>query len=182
MNSTIIEHINHSLKGLFEKFPGSKYYGLAQSVVRDQQLLPCTIDKFGEGKYVGIDTAIPIQLYHKQISLTTAIRPGSGYGDDTGDYQNTYTNVMIVYLNRTKTNLLPDEFYLYVQANFLDTINIPDFALVNVRPTSVILNRDVVLNSEYGPSAPKLGAEHHFFAINYTIESAFNKNCFEKCP
>ena len=182
MNAVIIDHINQSIKKLFDNYPGSKYYGLAQSVLRGTELLPCTVDKYGEGKYIGIDTTIPIQLYHKQISLTTTIRPSSGYGDDLGDYQNVYNNTMVVYLNRTKTNLLPDEFYLYVQANFLETIDIPDFFSVIIRPTSVILNRDVVLSSEYGPSAPRLGAEHHFFAINYTIESVFNKNCFEKCP
>lgn len=178
MNSEIINDINQSLKKLFDNFPGAKYYGLAQSVVRDEKTMPVTVDKYGEGAYIGIDTTLPVQLYHKQISLTTTIRPGTGYGDSLGDYVNNYTNVMVVYLNRTKTNLLPDEFYMYVQANFLESID----DQITIRPTSVILNRDVVLASEYGPQPPRLGAEHHFFAINYTIESVFNKNCLEKCP
>lgn len=186
MNSTFIDHINSDLTKLFDNYPGSKLYGLAQSVVRRKgdafELLPATVDKYGEGKWVGLDTTVPIQLYHKAVTLNTVVTTGSGYGDDLGEYQNTYGNTMIVYLNRTKTKLLPDELYLYLQANFPERLSVPDMNRVTIRITSVILNTQTVVNAEYQNTAILLGPEHNLFAVNYTIESVFNKNCFEKCP
>lgn len=187
MNSTFIDHINSDLKKLFDNYPGSKLYGLAQSVIRkkgldQQELLPCTVDKYGEGKWVGIDSTVPIQLYHKSVTLSTTIVPNSGHGDDMGEYQNTYGNVMIVYLNRTKTKLLPDELFLYLQANFPEQLKYPDFSRITVRITSVILNTQTVINAEYQNTSFVLSPEHNLFAVNYTIDSVFNKHCFEKCP
>jgi len=181
MNSQFIDHINQHLKKLFDNYSGSKLHGLAQSVIRGSELLPCTVTNDGEGKYIGIDNTLPVQLYHKAVNLTTLVL-NNGFGDDAGEYRNTYTNVMVVYLNRKKTNLLPDELFLYIQANFPEYLKIDPYLAIILRITSVILSTQTVINSEYQNSNFVLGPEHNLFAVNYTIESVFNKHCFEKCP
>ena len=114
MISEVISALNEYLT-----FPeGSKIYGLAQSVVREKsegrELLPCIVDNNGEGKDVSIDNTLPIIIYHKSNSIQ--VRKGNkGMGDAGADTINTYSNVMIVYLDRKKTGLTPDDILLQIQ-------------------------------------------------------------------
>lgn len=183
MISQVIDKINERLVKLFEATAGARVYGLAQTMFKTQvsetKVYPCLIDHTGEGKDVSVDDRSPVIIYHKSNSIATAIRTQEAYGNSLGSIQNTYSNTLIVYLNRKKIKKLPDEVFLYIQASFPETLAIEPFRVV-VRVTNVILNSQQVWASEYQTDF-KLPPEASLFAVNYTVESSFQKNCFDKC-
>lgn len=183
--STFIKQINEKLEPLFEKWTGSVLHGYTQSMIRKKgnevELLPAVVDKNGEGKYVGPDDTNPVSLYHKLNNLNSTVR-NNGVGDSLGDILNTYQNSMVVFLDRKKTNLLPDELLLYIQANFPERLKIAPYKNITIKFTGVILNSRAVFEREFQGTAFKLPNEKTLFEINYTIESLFSKECFNKCP
>lgn len=183
--SKFIDAINEHVKTLLDTWPGAKLHGLCQSVVRrsgsEYELLPAEVTKNGEMIYVGIDDTAPIIIYHKCENITFAAVKG-GYGDSPGDNINNYQNSMIVYMDRSITKLLPEELLLYVQANFPTNLKASPYISNHIKFTGVVLNTRAVFEKEYKGSEFKLPAEKSLFQINYSIESRFRKDCFEKCP
>lgn len=178
MISSVIDEINKGFKKLFETVAGVKIYGLAQTMLKEGKLIPTIISLTGKEQYAGVDDAHPVIIYHKSNSIQTAIKAG-GKGDDPGPLVNTYSNSLIVYLNRKRLKLLPDELYLYLQAAMPSGFSMPPFEIV-IRQTTVILNSQQVWASEYQRDFT-LPPEANLFAVNYTVESSFKKNCFDKC-
>lgn len=149
-------------------------------MIKDDVLLPCTVDKSGEGVYIGMDNTIPVIIYHKINSISSVIKP-KGTGDALGDIVNTYSNTMIVYMSRKKTGLLPDQLILKIQASLPDFLQFKPYNNIVIRFLNVILNSNQVWASEYGGSKYRLTPESNLFAINYQIETTFAKKCFENC-
>ena len=185
-NSVFISTINEQLRPIADKFAGSRVFGLAQSIIRDvsggQELIPALVDKEGESKYIGIDDAAPLTIYHKANSIGVTDKSNSGYGDARSHKVDTYFNSMIVFMDRKATNLLPDELLLFIQANLPDEIKITNYKSVNIRIQNIILNSQQVLASEYQNTEYKIPPRFSLFAINYQIESVFDKGCFATCP
>lgn len=182
MISQVIHDINVELKKLFEKVPGVKVYGLAQTMMRkigtQTELIPALVDNKGEGTYVGIDDKHPVILYHKTNSINTTIE-NNGRGDSSGSLKNTYRQSIIIYLNRKKLNLLPDELYMHIQAVFPERF-IHENVQVSVRFDSVNLSSTQVWAAEYQREFT-LPPEANLFAVNYIVETTFKKKCFDKC-
>lgn len=180
----IIDSLNGSLGDLFKskRFSGAKIHGTAVTVISSKgEKMPVIIDKNGEGHYVGIDDRYPVRLYHKQNSMSTRVDPKTGIGRGIGDIINTYSLSMIVFLNRKRACLMPDEFLLYIQSNFPDNLTIEPYSNIKILFTGAILNDMQVYNQEY-LIPEKLLPEHNLFQINYTVETSFKKGCFNKCP
>lgn len=181
-----IEAVNQQILPLVNSFTGGKIYGLAQSMTREaggvKELLPALVDKEGEGKYVGVDDNSPVIIYHKSNSVTAAEKQNSGVGDLRAWQVYTYSNTMIVFLDRKKTNLLPDEFILFLQANIADGLKVQNYKTVIMRFQNIILNTQQVFASEYQNTQYKVNPGMSLFAINYQIESTFDTRCFDKCP
>ena len=178
--------INEQIKPLLDAFTGSQLYGLAKSMVREtgtvRELLPALVDKEGEGRYVGIDDVAPVIIYHKSNSITVSEKPNSGMGNSRALQIYTYNNTMIVFMDRKKINLLPDEFILLLQANISDGLKVPDYKTVLIRFQNIILNTQQVFVSEYQNTTYKIKPNMNLFAINYQIETTFEVKCFAKCP
>lgn len=179
----VIHTINQKIIKVFEHIPGAKVYGVAQTMIRRKgdgsEFIPALVDKNGEGKYVGIDDVSPVIIYHKINSITAVLRPSEGYGDSAGKWVNTYNNSLIAYLNRKKLNITPDELFLYLQAAFPEKLKADIFDL-NIKFTNVNLSSVQVWAAEYQRDFA-LATEANLFAVNYTIESSFKKDCFDKC-
>lgn len=185
-NSAFISAINEQIEPLLMAFTGFRLFGIAQGMIRkvgDQpQLIPCLVNLDGEGTYVGLDDAAPITIYHKSNSIAIADKPNSGVGDSRANSVNTYQNSLIVFLNRRLTKLLPDEFILVLHANLKDGIKIPKYKTINIRLQNIILNSQQVFASEYQGFDYRIPPHFSLFAINYQIESVFDKSCFATCP
>lgn len=179
------------IKKLNEKFTGVvsgiKVFGIAQPVIRtgsvdSEELLPGVVDLNGEITYVGIDDIDPVRIYHRIAGMQVTRSAAQGHGDAESDVINIYQMALIVYINHKRTKLLPEELFLYLQANMPDGIKSEPYKEIRVRIANVITNSQVVFRAEYGASEYKLPAEQSLFQVNYTIETKFKKACFEKCP
>lgn len=175
-----ISVINDSLAGMVQRM---KVYGLAEPVTRGNQVIPGIVRNEGEIIYPGPDDIEDIIIYHKATALATALsQTVKGTGDDPNASVNAYGMSMIVYLDRKKTKLTPDELFLYIQARIPYQVNIDPYVQVLFRINNVILNGQQVYDSEFKGTENRLPANHSMLQINYTIESTFHKRCFEKCP
>ncbi len=179
-----IEVINKPLETLIS---GIKVFGLAEPIARTQwnvtEIIPGIVGNDGEIKYVGPDDLQNVIIYHKVNALATRFSTqAKGYGDDLNAIQNAYGLSMIVWLDRKKTNLKPDELFLYIQANLPVRITEEPYNQVLVSINSVILNGQQVYDSEFKGVENRLPANQTLMQINYTIESTFRIKCFEKCP
>lgn len=186
-NSKFISAINDQIQPLLKAFTGSRIYGLTQPISKpvgqDQfQTIPCIVDNSGEAKYVGVDDAALITIYHKSNTLTITEKANSGSGDVRAYTVYTYYNSMIVFIDRKRTGMLPDEFALLLQANLKDAIKIENFRAVVVRLQNIILNSQQVFATEYQNTEYRISPQFSLFAINYQIESTFDKRCFATCP
>lgn len=180
----IVESLNESLSELFgsKRFIGSKIHTVAVTVLtKNGEKMPVIIDKKGEGHYVGIDDRFPVRLYHKFNTMNTKVDQKTGMGRGIGDIINTYSLSMIVFLNRKRACLMPDEFLLLIQSNFPDFLKLEPYSSIKILFTNAILNDMQVYNQEY-LIPEKLLPEHNLFQINYTVETSFRKGCFNKCP
>lgn len=182
--TSFIQEINKHLTPSFKKWTGTKLYGYTQLMLKkrgnEYDLLPAEVDKKGEGTYVGPDDTSPISLYHKLNNLNSSVR-SNGTGDSLGDQVNLYQNSMVVFVDRTKTGLLPDELLLHIQANFPEKLRIQPYKNITIKFTGVLLNSRAVFERDFQGSTFKLPNEKTLFEINYTIESMFDKNCFNNC-
>lgn len=185
-NAKFIEKLNDSILDLSSKFLGSRIFGIAQSIIRGtsekSELLPALVDLNGEATYIGVDDASPLTVYHKANSIAVSEKSGSGYGDNRAYKSFTYSNALIVFMDRKVLGMLPEELVLFIQANFPDNIKIDNYKSVNMRMQNIILNSQQVFASEYQNVDYRIPPRFSLFAINYQIESVFDKSCFATCP
>lgn len=181
------EYVNKINEKFSALITGMKVFGLAQPIVRtvgnQEELLPGVVDIKGEVTYVGIDDTDPVRLYHKNAGVVTAFSGAQkGYGDNFNDIVNTYQMALIVFVNKKRTKLYPEELFLFLQSNLLDEIKVEPYKRVLIRTTNVILNSQQVFKAEYAGPEFRLPEHLSLFQINYVIESTFEKECFAKCP
>jgi hypothetical protein len=169
----IISYLNETI----ELPKGSEVNGVAELVPRDDQTIP-EID----GKFVGIDDKYPVRIYHRLISVSSRIgKPG--YGNAVGDITNTYSIVMVVFLQHERAKLYPDELLLFIQANMPDRMKGPPYNDIRITFTGANLDAQANWAQEYRSGTDyRLKSDQFLFKINYNIETTFSKGCFRECP
>lgn len=170
----IVTTINSSLSGLVK---GGVWHGVASNATRNGITQP-VVDE----KYAGADDKFPVVAYHKLGSLTSRSVEGNGYGRDAGTQTNVYTNSLVVFLNRTKCKLYPDELLLHIQANLPEQVAMEPYTRIYLTITNTQLDSETVYAQEYVKSKFELKANQYLFRINYTVETTFKKGCFKTCP
>lgn len=171
----IVLELNSSLTWLPA---GSEANGIAELLLSDETTIPV----IGE-KYVGIDDIYSVRIYHRLNSMSSAVRAGTGYGRDAGDQVNTYQLSMVIFLDRVKAALYPDEFLLTTQANFPERLILEPFKTIVSVFVSAVFDSQLVYRQEYVASDTyRLKTDQFFFKINYSIETTFSKGCFKTCP
>jgi hypothetical protein len=157
---------------------GYEVNGIAELLLRDEVTIPV----IGE-KYVGIDDVYPVRIYHRLNSMTSAIKTGTGTGRSAGDQANTYQLSMVVFLDKPKAKLYPDEFLLYAQANTPERLTVEQYKSVTTTFGSAVFDSLLVYRQEYISSDTyRLKEDQFFLKINYSIETTFSKGCFKRCP
>lgn len=179
-----IEVINKPLENIIS---GIRVYGIAESISRrvgtTVEIIPGIVGNDGEVKYVGIDDLDSVIIYHKANALGVRLSTiKKGIGDEPNAFVNAYSMSMIVYLDRKKAKMRPDQLFLFIQANLPFLIKQEPYRQILTQINTVILNSQAVYDSEYKGTENPLPANHSLMQINYTIESTFDQNCFEKCP
>lgn len=180
-----ISAINDHLAGSLPAGKGCRLYGLGQSILRkigsEEQLMPCVMDNNGEYKYIGVDDLDTVALYHKCTSVSTQVKATNAVGDELGDLVDTYTNSIVIYLDRTKARISEYDLLLHIQSNMPTGFKAQPYKNNIVRLTGANMNSRAIFEREYKGTTTALPAEKVLFEINYTIESIFKKNCFDKC-
>lgn len=173
-----IRDIISSLNELIELPKGSEVNGVAELVPRDDQTIP-EID----GKFVGVDDMFPVRIYHRLISVSSRVVPGTGYGNEVGFISNTYPIAMVVFLQHERAKLYPDELLLFIQSNMPDRLKGYPYNDIRVTFTGANLDSQSNWTQEYRSGIDyRLKSDQFLFKINYSIETTFSKGCFSECP
>lgn len=176
MNS--IRDIISSLNETIELPKGSEVNGVAELVSRDESTLP-EID----GKFVGIDDIYPVRIYHRILSMSSKIVPGTGYGNEVGNISNTYSIAMVVFLQHERAKLYPDELLLFIQSNMPDRMKGQPYRDIKITFAGAQLDSQSTWIQEYRTGSEyRLKSDQFLFKINYSIETIFSKGCFKECP
>lgn len=171
----IVTQLNSSLTWLPAGYEAN---GIAELLLRDDVTIPVINDR-----YVGIDDVYPVRIYHRLNSMSSSIKTGTGTGRLVGDQANTYQLSMVVFMDRPKSNMYPDEFLLFAQANTPERLIIDPYKSVVIVFSGAIFDSQLVYRQEYVASDTyRLKEDQFFFKINYSIETTFSKGCFKKCP
>lgn len=171
----IISELNSSFTWLPS---GSEVNGVAELLLRDDVTIPV----IGE-KYVGIDDVYPVRVYHRVLSMASSIRPGTGMGRSVGDQVNIFQVTMVVFLDKRKANMYPDEFLVHAQANMPERLTLQPYKSIVTTFTGALFDSQQVYKQEYVSSETyKLKEDQFFFKVNYSIETTFSKGCFKTCP
>lgn len=175
MQQSILNWINNELCDLI---PGAEVYGIARTALKDERMMPyCPADD----KYIGIDDTFPFQAYHKELSLSTANVPRSGFGDNISDLANTYGMALIIFFDEKKLGVKTDELYTLIQSRITGILKIEGYKQIRIGVTNAILNDGQVWAQEYGQTVFRLSASQRLIQIGYSVTLTLDKNCFPKC-
>lgn len=191
---TIVKYINQTLLKTVlndKRFQNSKVIEIAQALPRKNgkklEYLPSYVDNDGEAKYVGAEDDFDLIIYHKINSIDVSkATVNKGFGDDTGYQGNVARMSMIIFGRRDKLKLTNDDLSLYLQSNIPEAVTKQllvelQFKAANININSIVLNDLQVFQEEYPSFEFFLKPEQFLFKINYTIESAYLKRCFNNC-
>lgn len=169
----IVTRINGRLTVLV---PGTKAYGVAKTALKDDKILPVEGDK-----YIGLDDTYPMQIYHKEVGLTSGETTGSGYGDNIKNIINSHSMAMIIYYNSAKTRVGTDQLYMLVQKKISGILKSPGIKYARIIVNSAILEDARVYVQEYGAGKVRLKPSQRLIQVNYTVQIVFDKNCVPAC-
>lgn len=171
-------------------FTGKRLYGIAATVNYQDQAgeavrEPMISDNADNLTYVGYDDSSPVTVYHKTITISRELNREASYGNPIDVLTETAQMQMIVYANRMKVKLTPEE----VDALIIDSMpthltkaQIQPYKLrsVIITPGQSNFNSAAIYNVEY--SAPsRMKPSDIFFSINYTVTTQFKQGCLELC-
>jgi len=180
-----IQPINEALRSAFDEVAEFKKYKVFELAINAQkndtdQIFPVAFDKKGKGKYLGADDIDSIITYHKVNNFTVGRESKLGYGDSKGKIKNIYTMRLVVFLKRNVTKVEPDELALYIQTKLPEAASSSNGIRLEYNISNVILNNKLVFDMEYRNVPYFVKPEHALMAINYTIESTFDRKCFNR--
>lgn len=193
---TIVGLINSGLKAgaLSDKrFATAEINGIAMPVQRDKvkgsgkETIPCIWLGEGEVKYIGIDDTTPIMLYHKVTrSQTVPDQEANQFGDGRRRIKNTALLYLVVYADRSRVRLSPDELEALITVGLLDEIKKTQypstgFSSLVVTPGESNFNSGSIFSSEYPGADNFLKPESILFQVSYSVVSIFRKECLALC-
>lgn len=189
----IITYINGQIANTLntERFQGAEYYNdlvelvpIIESDVR--RTYPAIIDHYGEGTSAVIDDTLPLQVYHRLLSVEYTTVPEDSYGEQ-GEVIHEQANMkMVVISDRNKILLHGTDLLASIIANIPYTMPsslLSSYNLINViiEFQSAITNMEEVFRDEYAIEQLELKPNSIMYAVNYTIKTTFSKVCFLNC-
>lgn len=173
-----------------ERFVGKRTFGIAATItykekdgsdVRKPMLTNNTDDEI----YVGYDSQFPVTIYHKVSTSTTEPDPEKSYGDHLKVVTQTANIQMIVYGNRNKIKLSPEELEALLIDSFPSNLTKAQkqpykLRSVTITPGQTNFNSTAVYQQEYSAES-RMKPNDIFIAINYTVVSSFKQGCLDLC-
>jgi len=175
-----------------KRFAKGDYNGIAMNVYRDRpggqqgkQSLPCIYLEGQDAKYVGVDDSFPIIIYHKLLRNTT--QPAkTQFGDGNKTIKATTLLNMLVYADRARIRLSPEDLEALVLSGLVDEVPKADypangFSTIVVYHMETNFNAQGIFAQEYQNVDFFLKPESILFQITYRIESQYRKDCLAIC-
>lgn len=188
--ATIVDFINEQLKeNLFncDLYNNQKIVALAQGLPRTNgekiEIVPSYIDHEGEATYVGPDDDYDLMIYHRLTALTVGKATLKTYGDNKPMDANIARISLVVFARRDQLHVSNDELAISIQAACPQAatkalLQQLQFKAANINISEIVLNDLQVFQEEFQNVQFFLKPEQYLFKVNYTIESAFLKECF----
>jgi hypothetical protein len=168
------------------RFSGASIQGIATDTTeRDSngiRVYPAVFDISGNGVKLSPDDTYPIQIYHKLLHKTYAVKVTS-----TGDRANIMiekTDAKMVVAGWTdRLQLTQEDLEALIVSNFPDQIRDTVYRPLRLQHLSVSLqscqlDRSQVFREEYKGIPYQVAPAQILFAIRYQIESTYQKGCF----
>lgn len=191
LTNAIVSSINTVLENNLKHMAKVSVKGIAEPIPRDNgkegiEWIPCVIDNEGEATYVGLDDVFEIQIYHRCFE-EIYINGKAQYGDANLNDKGKANMSLVIIGNREK---------LRTNANTLNDIIIPLLTSKTVKipnqSGSIIVRASVVhsktnfksfeiFSRDFKGVEYFLKPETIFMEMVYTIESEFNRSCFNIC-
>ncbi len=192
----LVDEIVSSLNNLFKadlKQHGNVFIGgVAEHTARQTdenklEWIPCIVDHDGNAQYMGLDDVYDIQIYHKCLSET--FKPSSKqYGDLNSNQSGSAIVHMVVAGMRNKVRMSPRSLADRISSLFpSDIINIKNNSTnktiikASIKHTKTNYNSFEIYSREYRNTEYFLKPETILFEMVYSIESEFNRSCFNIC-
>ena len=139
-------------------------------------------------KYVGPDDDYALMLYHRVINISVRkANISKTYGDDKTFDSHICRMCLIVFGKAGELKIGGDDLAIYMHAAMPDAatkdmLQDMGFNACNINLQEIIINDMQVFQEEFANVPFFLKPDQFMFKMNYTIESAFLKRCFNKCP
>lgn len=167
-----------------QRFAGSQYSGITSLLMNDQEstalLMPCTIDSDGEGLWVGVDDAYPVQLYHRHNGCVFKSEPADAFGGNAPRKEFIAMSLFVV-AQRSRTRLAPEDLKTLIATAFPYEIPAQKRALWKLSGSISLLSADLnsqnVYKREYNPAPTILDPQVNMFELKYQIECSYQKDC-----
>lgn len=135
----------------------------------------------GNFEFAGVDDDYNAISYHRILALRPTTVTSSGYGDSRGKTKNAVSMCMVLFAKHDCVNMPSEVLALQIQGVLPEQLTIPNFSSTLINLNDIVLNEKQVFDEEYKNVTYFIGPEHILLKINYTIESTFQKGCFNKC-
>lgn len=158
-------------------FQAGAFYGLTRSVVKGDNILPCSIDGGNEIDCT-VNSKFPFQIYHKSETGSYPAVNDVRYGMTA-----TYPMTAIVYYDIDKLNILAQDLAFLISSDLNKDFSKPELGTSGVQKVSINLqsarfDTNTIFNTEYPKyDSQKLGNKTRLISISYTVSVTANSSC-----
>ena len=184
----IASAINTSIKATLNdnRFKDSVYFGIATLVQHEDRIQPMLTDNHDVNRIITPDNSIPLQIYHRTISISRTSTTTTGFGDANSEIKETTSMAMIAIATRKLLRLTPEELEAAIIAS-MPAVLTPTtrkalkLKSCSIKPTTSNLDAAEVYLQETKSDKFELQPNSLMLRINYSIECTYNRACFQLC-
>lgn len=170
-----------ALKG--NRFQAGRFIPLARLATRGEIAMPIELNVNNEAAWVGIDDTYPIIIYHRKLNSVYSINPDEQRGRKNNVVRENTDMLMVVFAKFANVKMTAEQLEAQIVAGFPDVIATPPNGLNNMVVTAAQSSSDseAIFNNEYKNTPYKLAPEDIMLSVRYSIQTQFNKGCFDFC-
>jgi hypothetical protein len=188
--SNIVANINAQIQAKLpsQEFQMAQYSGITIPITRTLKengtaTFPgVRVPNSKDAKAIVLDDKYNLIVYHKLVGNTYSVVEDEDYGDDYSIVKQVTTMQMVVWAQSSKVGFLSEhELESAISGAIFGQMNLKPFFSLFVAPTSTNYDKNSLFGQEFKGVSNILQNDHLYFAINYTIDSTFEKDCFSIC-
>lgn len=184
----IVTWINQGILAALKdkRFAGAQLHGITTLLAKENEsgtpaYAPCLIDNEGEGTWVGVDDAAPLQLYHRHNGCLFRTEVKEQFGTLAVRTEISAMSLFVV-AQRKQVRLAPEDLKSVIADGFPYEITQALRAQLkiykgNITLLSADLNAQNVYQKEYRAANTILDPQVNMFELKYQIECTYSREC-----